>query len=263
VRATLGLRRLGGAQAAEDGLRYRPVAWTVIAILAVAWYLPGRVDRVAAPEIAAAPSPVTTAVPSSPPPPEQEQPPAPEITGSPAAPSFDPFAPPPSGDPDPSGFTPSPTVPATDAPPGDALTVRESGWATRLPPTPLPGDDVPDDALPVANRIGTVDRVSFIRLAGNATTLTLAEHTDSAREALGPAAVAVCAIGDASWSAGPEQSFDDAPEWDEDSCVGGTESGDRWTFDLSSFDDPAGDAGFALVPTTAAPADFQIAFVVS
>ena len=74
--------------------------------------------------------------------------------------------------------------------------------------------------------------------------------------------MAICPIVDADWEEGPEQSFDDAPAWDTESCVGGTESDDRWTFYLSRFDDRSGDAGFVLVPTVDAPPDFQVAFEV-
>ena len=265
VRARLGTRRLGTAEAAADGLRYRPVAWTVIAVLAVAWYLPGWSDPPLVPEIAASPSPVATAVPEARPDPPQAPAPPDIDTGSPL-PAFDPAPVSVVSRPSP-GSAPTPFTPPTD-PAGDGgaeapLTIRGSGWATRLPPTPLPGDDVPDGTLPVGNRIGTVDRVSFVRLSGDGATLELDEDGDAAREALGAAAVALCPILDGAWSEGPEQSFDDAPEWDEESCVGGAESGDRWTFDLGSFDDRTGDAGFALVPTTDAPPDFQVAFVVT
>lgn len=264
VRAAAGARQLGTPEAAAGGLRYRPVAWTIIALLAVAWNLPGRIDRVAAPEIAAAPTPVTTAVPSTAPGPAEE-PSAPRPGAAPPPPSFlSPVTVPPlrAAAPPSESFTAPTTTPLGGGPTtGEPLAIRDSGWATRLPPTPLPGDDVPSGALPVANRVGTVDRVSFVRLGGDGATLELVEDEDSAREALGAASVALCPISEGSWSEGPEQSFDDAPEWDEEACVGGTESDDRWTFDLSSFDDRTGDAGFALVPTTDAPPDFQIAFL--
>lgn len=266
VTASLAVRRLGSPEAAEGGLRYRPVAWTIIALMAVAWYLPGRPDRAVVPEIAAAPGPAAEA-PSPSTAPDPQEPPAVDVGAGPPPPSFTP-APVPVFDRPAPDVPALPSVPTTTLPVGDddrspsPLAVRGSGWASRLPPTPLPADDVPDGRLPVANRLGSVERVSFVRLAGDGTTLELVEDPDAAREVLGPAAVAVCPIVDPSWSEEPGQSFDDVPEWDESACVAGSETDGRWRFDLSSFDDVAGDAGFALVPTTEAPPDFQVAFVV-
>lgn len=259
-----GIRRLGSADAAASGLRYRPVAWTIIAVIAVAFYLPGRADRVAAPQIAAAPSAVTP-VPASADPGATDQAavdtapvtPSPTFTPPSAAP-FEPSSPAAPSDTPP---TTGPVAGVFDPPPSeDPLTVRGAGWATRIPATPVPTDSVPEGTFPVANRLGSVDRVSFIRLAGDATTLVLTEDSEASREALGPGAVAACPIEDDGWAEEPGQSFDDAPTWSEDTCVAGTETDGRWTFDLSSFDDITGDAGFALVPTVDAPADFQVGF---
>lgn len=258
-----GIRRLGSAEAAANGLRYRPVAWTIIAVVAVAFYLPGRAERVVAPEIAAAPSAVTP-VPASPSPEPADTAvdtvpvaPTPSFTPSPAAP----FEPSPSAPSDPPPTAPPASGPVGDQPaPAQPLTVRGAGWATRVPATPVPGDSVPEGTFPVANRLGSVDRVSFIRLAGDATTLVLTEDAEASREALGPGAVAACPIEDDGWAEEPGQSFDDAPTWSEDTCVAGTETDGQWTFDLSSFADRTGDAGFALVPTTDAPPDFQVGF---
>lgn len=272
--AAVGLRRLGTTEAASEGLRYRPLAWTLVALLAVAWYLPGRPDPAPTQDLVAAPSPVTTPSTDG----TDEGPPASgagdELVATPA---FDPSPGPgfsaPLSSPRPS-FTPvtpvtpvvPPSPPSADDPtttPSEPLTVRGSGWATRLPSTPLPADEVPEESLPVANRLGSIDRVSFVRLAGDATTLELAEDEASAREVLGTAAVAVCPILVETWAEEPEQSLDDAPPWDTESCVAGTEQDGRWSFDLSSFEDRTGPAGFALVPTTDAPPDFQVAFLTS
>ena len=262
-----GLRRLGSEEAAVSGLRYRPVAWTVIAVAAVSLYLPGRVDRVAPPQVAAAPSavdPVDGPEPSGATtvPPVVTSPVDPGSGFTP--PSADPFEPPGSD----SGVD-APTAPPPSAPDGgpsvdpSPLTVRGMGWASRLPATPLPGDEVPDGSFPVANRLGSVDRVSFVRLAGDATVLVLAQDTEASREALGAGAVAACPIEGGDWEEEPAQSFDDAPTWSEDSCVAGVARDGRWSFDLSSFDDRTGDAGFALVPTVDAPADFQVVFTLT
>lgn len=259
-----GIRRLGSEEAAVNGLRYRPVAWTVIALVAVSFYLPGRIERAAAPQIAAAPSAVTPAPPSG----SSDPGAVPPVVTTPVTPG-DGFAPPAAEPFEPFDPGPGTEAPATTSPPplvtgppasAAPLTVRGGGWAARLPATPLPSDAVPEGTFPVANRLGSVERVSFLRLAGDETTLVLVEDPDASREALGPGAVAACPIEDDDWEEEPEQSFDDAPTWSEDSCVAGAERDGRWSFDLSSFRNRTGDAGFALVPTVDAPADFQVAF---
>ena len=258
-----GLRRLGSEEAAVNGLRYRPVAWSVIALVAVSFYLPGRIERTAPPQVAAAPRAVTPAPAGAPADPVADVPVGDTPRDQPSTftpPPVTPFAPAP-GSQD-SGFSAPPTTaPVTTAPGASApLTVRGGGWASRLPATSLPGDDVPEGTFPVANRLGSVDRVSFLRLSGEDATLVLVEDADAAREALGPGAVAACPIEDEGWAEEPEQSFEDAPTWREDACVAGVEADGRWSFDLGSFPDRTGDAGFALVPTVNAPADFQVGF---
>lgn len=258
-----GLRRIGSEEAAVNGLRYRPVAWTVIALVAVSFYLPGRIERAAPPQVAAAPRAVTPATPEhtsegADPAPAGDMPD--HLSSSFTPPTTMPFVPAPTprtaGPSAPPPSAPTMADPETRAP----LTVRGGGWASRLPPTPLPSDEVPEGTFPVANRLGSVDRVSFLRLSGDETTLVLVEDPDAAREAIGPGAVAACPIEDDDWAEEPEQSFEDAPTWREDACVAGVESDGRWSFDLSSFPDPTADTGFALVPTTNAPADFQVGF---
>ena len=117
--------------------------------------------------------------------------------------------------------------------------------------------------MPVASRLGQLDKASFIRLSGSATTLTLEEDPGGAREAVGPGVVVACPITDASWVEEPDQSLDDAPPWDAARCVAGVEDNDTWTFDLTAFEDRVGQAGFALVPDASAPPDFQITFLAS
>ena len=48
-RAPMRARHLGSEEAARSGLRYQPVAWTVIVLVAVAFYLPGRPEPEAGP----------------------------------------------------------------------------------------------------------------------------------------------------------------------------------------------------------------------
>lgn len=262
--AGTSLRHLGSAEAAQNGLRYRPVAWTFITIVALAFYLPGRIDGPAVPQPVASPSPVVTAEPTENAAAEPaEQPPvsSPDFTPVAPAPTFTP-APtsPPPADGDPSAAPPTAPVDVEES--ASPLSVRGWAWASRLPATPLPTDAVADDTVPVSNRLGAVDRVAFVRLAGDERALTLVEHSDSSREALGPGMVAICPVLDGGWQEGPAQSFDDAPAWDTEACIGGEEKDDTWTFDLSGFTDRDSDAGFALVPTVDAPADFQVAFEV-
>lgn len=114
--------------------------------------------------------------------------------------------------------------------------------------------------MPVAARLGRLDKVSFARLSGTSTTLTLVEDPDGAREAIGPGVVVACPITDGGWAEEADQSMDDAPPWDEARCVAGVEDNDTWVFDLSGFDDRDGDGGFALVPDASAPPDFQVTF---
>lgn len=114
--------------------------------------------------------------------------------------------------------------------------------------------------MPVATRLGQLDKASFIRLAGTDTALTLVEDPEGAREAIGAGVVVLCPITYPGWSEEPDQSLDDAPTWDADACVAGTEKDDTWVFDLSGFGDRAGESGFAIVPDASAPADFQITF---
>lgn len=257
------LRHLGSPEAARDGLRYRPVAWTVIAVVAVAAFLPGRAERAPAEQAAISPSPVvTTVTPTTPPPVTDDTLPA--IPSGPT-PTFSPpttssFSPPTTSSFSPPTTSAAPPTTTSGPPLATALTIRGSGWATRVPPGAVPSDDIPEGTLPVANRLGQVDRVSFIRLAGTAGTLRLTEDDAGAREALGAGQIAICPILVSDWAEEEGQSFADAPAWSTDSCVGSTESDGVWTFDLQSFPFRTGPAGFALVPTGDAPADFQVTF---
>lgn len=251
-------RRLGSEDAARSGLRYQPVAWTVIVVAAVAFWFPGRSDSestpMAAPGAAFVPATTTTVAPADATPPTTAPMPAvalprPVATPSPAVTTTVVAAPAPSSSP----------PPASPAP----LTVRGFGWAAALSGSGLSTADVPEGTMPVANRLGQLDKASFVRLDGDATSLVLVEDSEGAREAVGAGVVAICPITDAGWQEAPDQSFDDAPAWDASACVTGTESEDTWTFDLSRFSARDADTGFALVPDAAAPADFQITLLPS
>lgn len=255
-RLALKIGFLGSEDAARSGLRYQPVAWTAIAIVAIAFVFPGRPEpkpeptAFAAPPFAAVTTPPTT-LPSQPVTPTTLPLPGANLSSPPPIV----FVPPPS-----SGtattFTTSTTAPPAPVP----LAVRGFGWANSLSGVPT---DVPDGTMPVATRLGDLDKASFIRLSGTATTLTLREDTDGAREALGAGLVVACPITEPGWEEKPDQPLADAPVWDADACVAGAESDNTWVFDLSGFADRAGQAGFALVPASGAPADFQITFLSS
>ena len=252
-RAPGRVRHLGSEEAARSGLRYQPVAWTAIIVAAVAFFFPGRPEPEAGtsalpPRATTFVAPTTT-VPAGPTAVTPTTLPAPSAT----------FTPPPTV------FTPPPprstppttmTVAAADQP----LTVRGFGWASSLSGSGVSSAEVPEGTMPVASRLGQLDKASFVRLSGTATTLTLVEEPTGAREALGAGVVVACPITDTGWAEEPDQSLDDAPPWDAARCVAGVEDADTWVFDLSGFDDRAGDAGFALVPDASAPPDFQVTF---
>jgi len=253
-------RRLGTDDAARSGLRYQPVAWTAIALAVVAFWFPGRdsSDDAATASAVVPPSATTTVAPA-----------ASDVAATPT-PTPTPVVAPPVNLPRPAagpsaGSSPPTTVapaapPVTSAPPeATPLSVRGFGWAARLSGTGLSTADVPEGSMPVANRLGQLDKASFVRLAGSDATLTLTEVADGAREAVGGALVVACPITDAGWREEPDQSLEAAPPWNESACVTGVESEDTWTFDLTGFDVDA-DTGFALVPDASAPPDFQITF---
>lgn len=131
-------------------------------------------------------------------------------------------------------------------------------WASSLAGTPIADDGVPEDGLPVANRIGGIDKASFVRLEGDELVLQLREDAGAAREAAGAAALRACVITTPGWVEAEAQSFDDAPKWDDDRCIVAQETDEVWSFDLSGFAAITGPAGFALLPADGAPPDFQI-----
>lgn len=264
VAAALGLRirHLGSAQAADDGRRYLPAVWLVIAIIAVAFWFPGRNDDGAAPAVAAGPVPTTVALDGGATPTPTTPPPVAspsttrlvfDSTGVPV-PTTTPFRPPTTVARGPVGGSP----PTTTAP--TPVSVREFAWATSLNGASL--TTIPEGTAPVANRIGTTDKVSYLRLDGTATTLELLEDPDGAAESLGAAAVKLCVVSDASWTAGGGQSLDSMPAWT-DTCATGVEASDRWVFDLTGLGEPSAATGFALVPGDQAPAEFQVTFRVT
>jgi hypothetical protein len=72
----------------------------------------------------------------------------------------------------------------------------------------------------------------------------------------------LCPVGDDGWEIGDgDKALADAPAYDCTSAIAGqrSETGDRWTFDLATADDPVRPAGFAIVPDATAPSPtFQV-----
>jgi hypothetical protein len=145
------------------------------------------------------------------------------------------------------------------------LRVKESAWASRTAGTPLANQGVPASSLPVGNRLGQADKLSFVRLSGVAPTLTLREHEDaSGQRTPATAIISACRITDGSWKAGEAVAFDAAPAYDDAACTPGVRAADgTWTFDLQAFPQRSDDRGFALVPGPESPIDFQVAFKVA
>ena len=144
---------------------------------------------------------------------------------------------------------------------GAPLRIVGSTWASRQAGTPLAKEGVPEGTLPVGFRV-TDDKLSFIRLAGDQTILTLAEDPAGVRETNGPIVVQLCAVTTDGWKDGEAIAIPDAPAWDAGSCVlGERDAGSgSWTFDLSSFPSAVDPKGFALVPGEGGGLDFQVAF---
>lgn len=194
---------------------------------------------------------------------------SPSFTPSPApspSPSFSPSAPAPSPPPQ-SSASPSPAAPApTLATPGnddaeEPLRITVSGYASTTAGTPVP-PDAPDGSLPVGTRVGQTDKASYIRLAGDGSTLVLTEIDDGRRGGdFESSPVQACQITDAGWKGGDNMTFADAPAHDPESCVAVTPQPDgTWSLPLISFADPTDDRGLALVPAPDAPLDFQVTF---
>lgn len=258
-------------------LRYVPAFMTAAAIVAVVTLLPGKPDKTdMAPQALSGRVPLERGSPETRQSDDQAAPRAPN-TVSPAAPASPApapvfggaaggddagsgggtFAPPPS-------FTPSGGgASRADEGEQEPLQIVEAAWASRTAGTPLASEGVPEGSLPVGTRVGQDDKRSFVRLEGGDTQLVLTENPEGTREARsGDPAVRACQVVDGDWEASEEpMSFDDAPEFDEETCVDGQRDDDgTWSFDLLLLDDPTGDAGVALVPGEEAPFDFQAAF---
>ena len=159
--------------------------------------------------------------------------------------------------------TPATTTPRAAA--AQPLHIVTAAWASAQAGTPVAATGVPEGALPVGRRPGFAqDKVSFVRLAGTATSLKLLPHTDATGQRSAESAqIQACRITSPGWSEAQAQAMADAPTWDCGVAVQGVRAGDgSWTFDLTVFPDRAGANGFALVPVGDA-LDYQVAFTIA
>lgn len=218
-------------------------------------------DVVEPSQVAAASDPPAdppVAVPDVPSEPASPGPATPPVPRRPSAPAPRPSAPAPR-----SSRTPDP-APAAPADGGmNGLSVVSSGYTSSTSGTPLSGPEVPEDGLPVGTRLGRVDKMSFLRLAGSGTVLRLRLVDEPAAHLLVPvAAVEACAITEEGWAidepGAPPQA---APRHDTDRCAPGSEDADgTWHFDLARLQPLDGDVGIALVPVTEGATTFQVTF---
>ena len=209
------------------------------------------VDQVALPQPQPpAPAPATTTPPAAasplvaaptPPPLVPGEFPAPSPAGPPAAPV--PAPPAPSG--------PAPLPPTTAVAP----TITETAWFTSSDD----GDSIALGTLPVGALVGSPDKITLVRVAGAAGTLTLKE---SAEQQIRPdaASILLCPVDAAAlWYSGGGQKFADLPKYDCQDAPPGVRAADgTWSFSLKAAPTSA---GFALVPQVASPLDtFRVLF---
>lgn len=151
------------------------------------------------------------------------------------------------------------TVDTTSAP-AEPVPLRVVGklWAARTGGTPVASQGVPPGTLPVAFR-ATDDKVSFVRLAGDGTSLGFAVDPAGTRETSGPIKLQACKV-TKTWSDGEGIPLQDAPTFDANKCVEGTLSASGvWLFDLSSFSDRTDQFGFAIKGGAGAGLEWQVA----
>lgn len=278
-------------------LRYRPVVVTVVTLLVLLALLPGprfsRTTTAAASEGAVfgagrRPPPSAASVADAAPAASSASPDTLSSTGSTSAPSFS-SSPSPTFSAGPSSsfsddttgdstFSGNEDAAAPDAqlapsgPPGGGgpstgsqvnarLAIVASAYASATAATPLGAQFVPPDTLPVGKRFGQEDKISYVRLAGQADRLELAEDPAGSRSTAGTIGIVACRVTVSNWSEGENKAFSEIP-FDRNQCVPATRDDffATWVFDLSAFPDRTDDKGFALVPAPDSSIDFQVAF---
>lgn len=141
----------------------------------------------------------------------------------------------------------------------DPLSVLESGYASSAAGTPLEQPPA-GGGLPITIAAGTMTKYSFLRLAGDETTLSLQEsQSDNVNS--GTAALKMCPLTTSDWKGSPGQKMADAPKYDTGYCASGTRgSTGLWTFDLSGLAPIEGSNGFAIIPGPGTASTFQVVF---
>ena len=174
---------------------------------------------------------------------------APTTSGD--APSFPGAAPESTFDSDMSG-----DEPVVMAGPPEPLRVVLARYASASGPL-VPGGS-PGQYLPVTLRVGAPDKQSYLRLAGQATTLTLPLSTQPAHQLGEVGAVRACRITTASWTFDDGASLSTAPQVDPVDCALGRPGERGWTFELANVDTRN---GVALVPSGSSTDSFQATFM--
>ncbi|MEX2555424.1 MAG: hypothetical protein WEB06_07325 [Actinomycetota bacterium] len=169
----------------------------------------------------------------------------------PSFPAPEPFAPPPP-------VLEEPKDPAVPRP----LTIVGAGWAAADAGSPLANAGVPEGGLPVAARLGTDHRRSFILLDGTETKLRLGiVDTPGANMLEGLAVVQACPVVTAGWTPATAQPFEEAPAFDCTTAAVARRLDDgSFLFDLAAIPEAVRANGFALVPGPGAPPSFQVVF---
>lgn len=142
----------------------------------------------------------------------------------------------------------------------EPLSIVASAWAARTGGTPLGSTGVPEGLLPVGKRIGQRDKISFVRLSGGGTELVLTPDRASSRTTTGEVVVSACQITTPNWAPATNLTFEQAPKFDESSCVvGSVDPIGAIVFDLTLFPERDDNRGFALLPTGSS-IDYQLNF---
>ena len=135
------------------------------------------------------------------------------------------------------------------------------GWASNSPVAGVVADPtVPDGGFPVAARGGSADKVTFLRLVGDGTQLTLRLADGGALTQQSPerASIVACPIVTRIWRPIDGGAMADAPKFD---CARSSplarQSDGTWLIDVSTLDVSA---GVALVPTPSPIDSFQVVF---
>jgi len=151
-----------------------------------------------------------------------------------------------------------PTSSADATPPRKPISIVASGYSSSTGGTPLE-QDPGSGGLPVGAAGGSDTKRSFVRLAGDETTLHLKEAANG-NVAPDRAAIKACPISTSSWTPARGQALSAGPAYD-NGCVAGTRATSGvWTFDLAPFAPLGAGNGFALTTASATGLTFQVVF---